>query len=103
MSNVYTGFNAEVFSMVILALIALSLFVLGILTAYFGSGKSRTVGSVLLVGGILIGVLTAYLSRYTFKIGFLQNVIYGTLFYVVAAIIGAVIGLLVFLGAIMKT
>ncbi|WP_393970720.1 hypothetical protein OXIME_000951 [Oxyplasma meridianum] len=103
MINVYTGFNAEVFSMVILALIALSLFVLGILTAYFGSGKSRSVGAGLLVVGVFIGFLTAYLSRYTFHLGLVQNVIYGTLFYVIAAIIGAVIGLLVFLGAIMKT
>ena len=45
---VFDTWNWEVFLFVILGLLALSLFVLGVLTAYFGSGKSRTVGSLLL-------------------------------------------------------
>ena len=35
----------------------LCLFIVGIFTAYFGSGKSRKIGAGLLVGGVLIGLL----------------------------------------------
>ncbi|MCL4335760.1 MAG: hypothetical protein M1393_03050 [Candidatus Thermoplasmatota archaeon] len=83
---------------------ALSLFVLGILTAYFGSGKSRTVGVILLVLGLAVGIAVVYVTHFTMpSVHLLYNVILGTLFYVLAAVIGAVIGLLIFLGAIMKT
>ena len=101
----WNPWNWEIFLLVVLALLALSLLVLGILTAYFGSGKSRTVGVLLLVGGIVVGALTIIVSEYYLHIqgGFFQTVVVATIFYVVAGIVGAVIGLLVFLGAIMKT
>lgn len=101
---VFQPWNWTVFLFVILALLALSLFVLGVLTAYFGSGKSRAVGAALLVVGIAVGVAVVLVTHYSMpSVHLLQNVILGTIFYVVAAIIGAVIGLLIFLGAIMKT
>lgn len=101
---VFEQWNWEVFLFVILGLLALSLFVLGVLTAYFGSGKSRTVGSALLVAGIVIGALMVYFAHYRMpQVHLLQNVILGAVFYIVAAVIGVVIGLLIFLGAIMKT
>lgn len=93
----------HIFLLVILALLALSLIILGILTSYFGSGKSRAVGVVLLVIGIVVGIVTILGSDYAMGISFVQAVVIPTVFYVVAAIIGAAIGLLVFLGAIMKT
>lgn len=97
-------FTWTVFLFVVLALLALSLFVLGILTAYFGSGKSRAVGVALLVLGIVVGVIVVFVTHFTMpSVGLLKNVIEGTILYVVASIIGAVLGLLVFLGAIMKT
>lgn len=97
-------FTWTVFLFVILGLLALSLFVLGVLTAYFGSGKSRAVGVVLLVLGIVVGAIVVYVTHYSMpSVGLLKNVIEGTILYVVASIIGAVLGLLVFLGAIMKT
>ncbi len=97
-------FTWTVFLFVVLALLALSLFVLGVLTAYFGSGKSRAVGVALLVLGIVVGVLVVLVTHYSMpSVGLLTNVIEGTILYVVAALIGAVLGLLVFLGAIMKT
>ena len=101
---VFDQWNWIVFLYVILGLLALSLFVLGVLTAYFGSGKSRTVGVSLLVGGIVLGVLMVYFGHYMMPdVHLLQNVIIGAIFYINAAIIGVVIGLLIFLGAIMKT
>jgi hypothetical protein len=100
----YYPWDWTVFLFVVLALLALSLFVLGILTAYFGSGKSRTVGVILLVLGLAVGIAVVYVTHFTMpSVHLLYNVILGTLFYVLAAVIGAVIGLLIFLGAIMKT
>ncbi len=97
-------FTWTVFLFVILGLLALSLFVLGVLTAYFGSGKSRAVGVALLILGIVVGLIVVLVTHYTMpSVGLLKNVIEGTILYVVASIIGAVLGLLVFLGAIMKT
>lgn len=95
----------HIFVLVVLALLALSLIILGILTSYFGSGKSRAVGVVLLVVGVIVGILTIVVSDYSFHVqgGFIGSVVVPTIFYVIAAIIGAAIGLLVFLGAIMKT
>ncbi len=95
----------NVFFAVVLALLAISLVILGILTAYFGSGKSRMVGGILLVVGLVIGLLTIFTSRILFHLsnGVLQGVVVPTFFYVIASVIGVAIGLLVFLGAIMKT
>lgn len=101
---VFSSWNWTVFLFVVLALLALSLFVLGVLTAYFGSGKSRAVGVVLLVLGVAIGAIVVLVTHYNMpSVHLLYNVILGTIFYVVAAIVGAVLGLLIFLGAIMKT
>ncbi|MCL4328526.1 MAG: hypothetical protein M1151_07475 [Candidatus Thermoplasmatota archaeon] len=93
------------FVLVILALIAISLVILGIMTAYFGSGKSRIVGIILLVVGVVVGLLTFAMTRLYMEPsgGLWQGVIEPTIFYVVATGIGVAIGLLIFLGAIMKT
>lgn len=97
-------FTWTVFLFVVLGLLALSLFVLGVLTAYFGSGKSRAVGIGLLVLGVAVGIIVVLATHYYMpSVGLVKNVIEGTILYVVAAAVGAVLGLLVFLGAIMKT
>jgi len=100
-----TGFswNWDVFLLVLLALLALSLIVFGVLTAYFGSNKSRIVGAGLLVIGLLIGIFVILGSGDVFKVSFITMVLEPTIFYIIAAVIGVAIGLLVFLGAIMKT
>ncbi len=101
----WNPWNWEVFFLIVLALLAISLVVLGVMTAYFGTGKSRMVGAILLVVGIIVGVLTIFVSIDYFKPagGLIESVIVPTFYYVAAVVIGAVIGLLIFLGAIMKT
>ncbi|MEM0139908.1 MAG: hypothetical protein QXZ44_04770 [Ferroplasma sp.] len=100
-----TGFswNWDVFFLVLLSLLALSLIIFGALTAYFGSSKSRMVGSVLLVLGLVVGIFVIAGSFDVFKVHFVTEILEPTLFYVIAAIVGVLVGLLIFLGAIMKT
>ncbi len=95
--------NWYAFVMVIVALLALALIVLGAMTAYFGSSKSRLVGSILLIVGIFVGIVAIVGSDSIAHISFVYQVLEPTIFYVVASIIGVIIGLLIFLGAIMKT
>jgi hypothetical protein len=49
------------FLTILLLVFGLFLILAGIFTAYFGSGKSRTIGVALLVVGLVVGVLTGYL------------------------------------------
>lgn len=92
-----------VFLVIILGMIALSLLVFGILTAYFGKGKARAAGGGMIVGAIILGFVTYYLSDFLFHFSLINEVVLGALFYLVAAVIGVIIGLLIFLGTIMKT
>ena len=107
MSTVYlwNPWNWDVFFLVLLTLMAISLVILGALTTYFGSGKSRVVGAILLVLGVVVGIATIFLSVDVFRPsgGFVETVIIPTFYYAAACVVGVVIGLLVFLAAIMKT
>ncbi|MHB8360520.1 MAG: hypothetical protein ACYDAO_01095 [Thermoplasmataceae archaeon] len=99
-----SSWNWDVFVLVILALLALSLLVLGVMTAYFGSGKSRTVGIGLIAGAVITSLAIYFLREYTFTgVTIFNDVIEGIIYYGVASVIGVVVGLLIFLGAIMKT
>jgi hypothetical protein len=53
--------SIEDFLTVLLLTFALFMLLAGAFTAYFGSGKSRTIGIVLLVVGLIVGVLWVYL------------------------------------------
>ncbi|MEF8832379.1 MAG: hypothetical protein V5A66_02540 [Candidatus Thermoplasmatota archaeon] len=92
------------FVTVFLLTLGLGLFLAGIFTAYFGRGKSRMVGTVLTIIGILvwIGSYAGYIGGYIGAHPFVEVLKYG-LFFVGAFIIGAVIALGIFLVAIMKT
>ncbi|AAT43100.1 hypothetical protein [Picrophilus oshimae] len=95
--------NWIVFVLVLLALFALSMIILGILTSYFGTGRSRAVGIILLVIGIIFGLFVIFGSYDVFRVSFVYSVLEPTVFYLIASIIGILIALLIFLGAIMKT
>jgi hypothetical protein len=89
------------FLTILLLVFGLFLVLAGIFTAYFGSGKSRTIGVVLLVVGIVVGIATGYL--YHVDIGNLWGLIKESLLVIVAAAIGALAAVGIFLVAIMKS
>jgi hypothetical protein len=94
------------FVAVLLLVFALFLILAGIFTAYFGSGKSRTIGIALLVVGLVVGVLIAYLYHagdFVAGSGGLGHLIWQSFLVIVAAVIGALIAVGIFLVAIMKS
>jgi hypothetical protein len=101
----YTQWN--VFLVVLLLVFALFMILAGIFTAYFGSGKSRTIGVALLVAGLVIGVLIGYLyaiGDFGSKAGVsLPTLVEQSLLVIVAAVVGALAAIGIFLVAIMKS
>ncbi|HEV2165435.1 MAG TPA: hypothetical protein VGS23_00430 [Thermoplasmata archaeon] len=89
------------FGAILLLVFGLFLILAGIFTAYFGSGKSRTIGVALLVVGIVVGVLTAY--WYHSSTSGLTGLVEESLLVIVAAVIGALAAIAIFLVAIMKS
>ncbi|MCI4365197.1 MAG: hypothetical protein L3K10_03940 [Thermoplasmata archaeon] len=94
------------FLAILLLVFGLFLILAGIFTAYFGSGKSRTIGVALLVVGLVVGLLVGYLyhngSFYAPK-DQLGDLILGSFLVILAAVIGALIAIGIFLVAIMKS
>ncbi len=89
---------------VLILVFALFMLLAGIFTAYFGSGKSRMIGVVLLVIGLVVGILWVVLgySDIGIKVD-LSDVIWNAFVYIIAAVIGALAAIGVFLLAIMKS
>ncbi|MDH7516798.1 MAG: hypothetical protein QHH19_00365 [Candidatus Thermoplasmatota archaeon] len=86
---------------------AIASIIAGIFTAYFGSGKSRAVGAILIIIGIIVFILFLW-GAGVLKMGnvpdtmdFVGTVINGIV-AVVGAVVGALIALGIFLLAIMK-
>jgi hypothetical protein len=93
------------FLTVLILVFALFMLLAGIFTAYFGSGKSRMIGVLLLVIGLVVGVLWAALSlgdNGAIDVD-LGNVIWNAFLYIVAGVLGALAAIGVFLVAIMKS
>lgn len=87
---------------IILSLMALTFIILGALTAYFGSGKSRAAGVILLIVGIIIPIIMYFTSWHNAG-HFMNDILIPGLLYIGGGLIGVIIGFLVFLGIIMKT
>lgn len=97
------GDNAWMSFLIILLLVfGLFLILAGVFTAYFGSGKSRTIGVVLLVVGLLVGLLSGYWYHLSSN-GNLSNLVWQSFLVIAAAAIGALIAIAIFLVAIMKS
>jgi hypothetical protein len=94
------------FLTVLLLVFSLLLFIAGVFTAYFGSGKSRKIGAGLLVIGLVIGiVITFVFSNYgpLDDVVRISEVISQSIAVILAAVIGAAIAVGLFLLAIMKS
>jgi hypothetical protein len=95
------------FLTILLLVFALFLILAGIFTAYFGSGKSRTIGVGLLVGGLVVGVLFGYFYHSGFggnvASGQLGSLVLESLLVIIAAVLGALAAIGIFLFAIMKS
>lgn len=79
--------------------------VAGIFTAYFGSGKSRAVGAILVVIGLIVFVLFLGFAGVLPFLGLevmFEGVIIKGIIAVIGAVFGALIALGIFLLAIMK-
>ncbi|MBN2603808.1 MAG: hypothetical protein JXA91_06740 [Candidatus Thermoplasmatota archaeon] len=88
---------------------ALASIVAGIFTAYFGSGKSRAVGAILIIIGLIVfviflygaGILSSFMGEPTGLLNLKGSIVNGVV-AVVGAVVGALIALGIFLMAIMK-
>ncbi len=106
---VATGFDVGgwQFLSILLLVFALFLILAGIFTAYFCSGKSRTIGVTLLVVGLVVGVLVGYLyhsgTLNSGHPGALGSLLWESFLVIIAAVIGALIAVGIFLVAIMKS
>jgi hypothetical protein len=95
------------FITVLVLTFALCALLAGIFTAYFGAGKSRKIGVVLIIVGLIVGLVYT-LPQIREITGIpptmdMSEVVANAILIILAAIIGAVIALLLFLGAIMKS
>ena len=86
---------------ILLLIFGLFLILAGAFTAYFGSGKSRSIGVGLLVGGLVVGFGFAYWYH---AAGYdLSGLLWESFLVIVAAVIGALAAVAIFLVAIMKS
>ncbi len=98
----------QYFLSMLMLVFAIASIIAGIFTAYFGSGKSRAVGGILIVIGLIVGVLFLWGAGILGFMGtppaFMDLV--GTITVGIVSVIGAVVGALIALGifllAIMK-
>lgn len=96
------------FVTVIILAFAAMLVLAGLFTAYFGNGKSRTMGFLMLFGGIIIGVLWVFLCH-----GFgsdpiiegvdVWNVFLDAVINLAGALIGVIVAVAIFLVAVLKS
>lgn len=95
------------FLTVIVFVFALVMALAGAFTAYFGSGKSRTIGLILLVVGLVVGVVWVYLVGWSNISIFADvngyDVVYNAFINILAALIGALVAVGIFLVAVMKS
>jgi hypothetical protein len=100
---------AQYFLSMMTLVFAIASIIAGIFTAYFGSGKSRAVGAILIIIGLLVGVvflwganILTFMGTPSIEILQFTGTIVNGIVAVIGAIIGALIALGIFLLAIMK-
>ncbi len=100
-------FDAMNFVSIIIIAFSVVMLLAGIFTAYFGTGKSRTVGFILLLIGVIVGGIWIYLCSAgpvdSIKDVALFDVILDALVDFAAILVGAIVAVAVFLVAVMKS
>ena len=93
------------FLTVLILVFALFMLLAGIFTAYFGSGKSRMIGVILLVVGLVVGILWVVLGMDSVDVidVDLSKVIWDAFLFILSGVLGALAAIGVFLVAIMKS
>ena len=93
------------FLTVVILVFALFMLLAGVFTAYFGSGKSRMIGVVLLVIGLVVGVMWAMMGLDSVDIIDVNvgKIVWDAFLYILAGVIGALAAIGIFLLAIMKS
>ena len=89
-------------SMMMLAFTVVSV-ITGIFTAYFGSGKSRAVGAILITMGLVVGVFFLWFSWVLPFLGQPPIGFVGCILPGISAVIGTIIGALIALGIFLLT
>jgi hypothetical protein len=101
-----TGLSVGVsqFATILLLVFGLFLILAGLFTAYFGSGKSRNIGVVLLIVGLVVGIVAGYWYHIDASGSIsLTRLLVETILVIVAAALGALAAIAIFLVAIMKS
>lgn len=91
------------FLTVVIQAFAIFMVLAGIFTAYFGTGKSRTVGFILLLVGIIAGGVWTYLGAADIVDVAVLDVFLDALVNFVGVLVGAIIAVAIFLVGVMKS
>jgi len=97
----------EFLSIIVIAF-AIVMIIAGLFTAYFGSGKGRTIGLVMVVVGLIVGAVWIWLCNPSSNVGpfcevQLWDVIRRALVDLIGIIIGALVAVGIFLVGVMKS
>ena len=98
----------DFFLSMLMLVFAVASIIAGIFTAYFGSGKSRAVGAILIIIGLIVFVMFFWFAGLLTFMGNApvslagKGVILNGVVAVIGAVVGALIALGIFLLAIMK-
>ena len=96
------------FVTVVILAFAIMMVLAGLFTSYFGSGKSRTAGFIMLIVGIAVGVLWVFLCNGFGSDPIIENVAVLDVFLdalidLIGVLIGAIVAVIIFLVAILKS
>jgi len=96
------------FATVVILAFAFMLFMAGVFTAYFGSGRSRTLGFIMLISGLVIGVLWVFLCHGFGTTPIIEGVDVWNIFWdafinLIGVLIGAIVAVAIFLVAVLKS
>lgn len=95
------------FLTVVIFVFAIVMMIAGIFSAYFGSGKSRTYGIVMLVTGLVVFVIWAFLVGWSnielFADVHALDVMIDSFITFLAILLGALIAIGIFLVAVLKS